>query len=58
MAKYRKIGVIITLIILFLVVSLFLVYQSFLRPVSHDKNLKEIVIPAKTTSKGIRLRCS
>ncbi len=53
MTKYRKIGVIITLIILFLVVSLILVYQSFLRPVSHDKTLKEIVIPAKTTSKGI-----
>lgn len=53
MKKYYKLWLIIFLIVLFLVVSLIMIYFSFISPVSNNKSLKEIVIPAKTTSKDI-----
>lgn len=53
MKKYCKLWLIIFLIALFLVVSLIMIYFSFISPVSNNKSLKEIVIPAKTTSKDI-----
>lgn len=53
MKKYYKLWLIIFLIALFLVVSLIMIYFSFISPVSNNKSLKEIVIPAKTTSKDI-----
>ena len=53
MKKYYKLWLIIFLIVLFLVVSMIMIYLSFISPVSNNKSLKEIVIPSKTTSKDI-----
>ena len=53
MQKYKKIIIIVALVVLFLVVTLILVYKSFLNPVSSDNNLKEIVIPTNTSSTKI-----
>ena len=53
MKKYRKIGIIASLVILFLVVTLIFVYCTFLTPVSKNTKMKEINIPVKSTSKQI-----
>lgn len=53
MKKHYKLWLIIFLVILFFVVSLIMLYFSFISPVSNNKSLKEVVIPAKTTSKDI-----
>ena len=53
MEKYRKLILIITLILLFVFVTIFLLYRSYLGPVSSDDTLKEIKIETGLSSREI-----
>ncbi len=53
MKKYRKILLIISLIILCLVVTLILLYRSLISPVSHNATEKEVIISRGLSSSGI-----
>ena len=53
MKKYRKILLIISLVILCLVVTLILLYRSLISPVSHDATEKEVIIARGLSSSGI-----
>ena len=55
MKNYRKLLIILCLVLIFIFVTIFLVYQSFLSPVSRLENqpLEEIVIEPGMTSREI-----
>lgn len=53
MKNYRKLLIILCLVLIFIFVTIFLVYQSFLSPVSSSETEKEIVIESGTTSREI-----
>ncbi len=53
MKKYRKVLLIISLVILCLVVTLILLYRSLISPVSHDATEKEVVIAKGLSTSGI-----
>lgn len=50
MKKYRKLMIILTLIVLFIFITTILVYYNYVSPVSNNKSLKEIEIKQGMTS--------